>query len=354
MSNTNTVPVGKNLLGRVLNVQGQPIDNKGPLSEGTAQAPLLKLGKGQPDVNKSYTFWETGIKPIDLLAPVPYGGLVGVFGGPAVGKLVVIEEYVHNLTYRRNGYAVALTMSEFPYELTNTVALLQEGNLQDVAVTIYEPLSEAADLANSMLETGLTIADTFRAEGRKVLLVIDSAVAMSLDVSTLQALKRVALEKSIMVCLSYTVEDPASLERSLLACLDTQVILSQEMAQLSLWPAIDRLRSTSQLFTGDALSAEHKQVVERAKGLLTRAKAVQEPSTEEQRVLVQRAQRLQRFLTQPFFIAEEYTEIPGEYVSIDETVHGVQAILNGVYDTLPLDAFLFVGSIDQAVAKAQH
>lgn len=352
-----TIPVGKALLGRVINSLGEPIDNKGSLTG--AQRVAFEAYVSSPDAAKEppLQVFETGIKPVDLLAPMPLGGLTSLVGGIGVGKIVVAEEIMHHVATRRNGYLVCLAMEEGGYEFSPLTDALREAGLQANATMVFEPQTGSPDVFQRTVRAGLTIASHFRDLGHEVLLLLGYLEkTLQNDPASMAELKQIARRRDITTLIFHDEEEPQNVvAHAPLAHLDARIIMSREMAKQSLWPAIDRLASSSALLETGAVSEQHKQVAQQVRQLLQRAQALQDAqqlSTEEQQT-VQRARRVQQFLTQPFFVAEPFTELPGEYLTMSETVESFAALLTGRYDNLPEQAFSFVGTIDQAVAKSK-
>jgi len=353
MNAQTTLPVGKTLLGRVINSLGEPVDNKGPLTGAQRVAfEEYMVPDGAPEPAPRVR--ETGIKVVDLLSPLPLGGLVELVGGNGVGKLVVAEEIMYDVATRRNGYVVCLAMEEGSYELSPLTDTIKEASLQDRTVMVFEPQNDSREVFQRTVRTGLTIASHFRDLGHEVLLLGYLNQSLQNDLANLRELERIVRQRAITTLIFRDEEEPLhTVAQTPLAHLDARIIMSRELARQRLWPAIDRLTSTSRLFETGALSEQHKQVAQQVRQLLQRAQALQDArqlSAEEQQV-VRRARRIQQFFTQPFFVAEPFTELPGEYLTISETVDSFAALLAGRYDNLPEQAFYFIGTLDQAIAK---
>jgi F-type H+/Na+-transporting ATPase subunit beta len=366
MNNTaNSFPVGTQILGRVLNSNGEPIDKKGPLVD-VQYAPLYSpaLVIADTEANKGEVLagqiQETGIKVIDLLAPLPRGGVVGVFGNAGTGKLVVTEELIHNLSARHNGYIVCLSMDESSYEVGELMDLIREGEFEDRAVMIFEQMTDSLEVRQRMIWAGFTIVEHFQQQGYKVLLVLEKNMTAIDGKAIIQIGElRQMLEKTEITAIMLGAEEDTKKIQvgNMPGDLDCQIVLTRKMADQSLWPAIDRFSSKSRLLNSEAAGYEHVQVAEQIREILLRYTEFetleqQELSDTDKQVL-RRAQRIQKFLTQPFFVAEAYTDIPGEYVEIAETVSGFKDLLAGRYDDLPEQAFYFVGRIDEAIEKAK-
>ncbi len=366
MNNTaNSFPVGTQILGRVLNANGEPIDKKGPLVD-VQYVPLYSpaLVIAGTEANKGEVLagqiQETGIKVIDLLAPLPRGGVVGIFGNAGTGKLVVTEELMHNLSARHNGYIVCLSMDESSYEVGELMDLIREGEFEDKAVMIFEQTTDSLEVRQRMIWAGFTIAEHFQQQGYKALLVLDKNMIVIDGKAIIQIGEfRQMLEKTEITAIMLGAEEDTKQIQvgDMPGDLDCQIVLTRKMADQSLWPAIDRFSSKSRLLNSEAAGYEHVQVAEQIREILLRYTEIetleqQELSDADKQVL-KRAQRIQKFFTQPFFVAEAYTDIPGEYVKIAETVSGFKDLLAGRYDDLPEQAFYFVGRIDEAIEKAK-
>lgn len=357
MTNQTTIPVGTGLLSRVLNASGEPLDNKGQLEN------VQHVSLARPVVETSgqaQQMLETGIKVIDLLAPLPQGGSAGIFGVYGVGKIVVLDENIVNFIHHHNGLVVALCMDE-TYEASAIAEALQELDDADKAsiATLYEPLSGGADAQRRLLLAGVTIAQQFQQAGRQVLLVADENTATKGTLEQVREWRNILRSGGVTTLFLAEYEDVETGRAGVLDNLDTRIILTRAMAQQSLWPAVDRVASISLLLTNGAVSAEHTQVAQQARQLLQRyielhnVENSQSLSATDQEVLT-RGERLQYFFMQPFFVAEAYTDIPGEYVPLSTTLTDVQAILDGRYDNIPAEAFKFIGSASQALAKAKQ
>lgn len=360
---TNSIPVGTQILGRVLNAKGEPIDEKGSLA--AQRIPLLNptLKTAEIKANKEKALeehiLETGIKVIDLLAPLPRGGIVGMFGNAGTGKLVVTEELMHNLIAKHNGYIICLSIGESTFEVGELMDLVREGELEDKVVMIFEQITASSDVRRRMIRAGLTIAEHSQQQGHKALLILDKRMtAMNGQAKIIIGEMKPMLEETeITAILLGAEEDSKQIQvGDVPGDLDCQIVLTRKMADQSLWPAIDRISSKSRLLKNEVVGYEHVQVAVQVREILQRyaeleTLELQELSDADKQIL-RHAQRIQKFFTQPFFVAEAYTDIPGEYVKVEETVRGFKELLAGRYDDLPEQAFYFVGGIDEAVAKA--
>jgi F-type H+/Na+-transporting ATPase subunit beta len=359
---TNSFPIGTQILGRVLNAKGEPIDNKGPLD--AQRAPLynptleivgIEANKGKTPGNQ---ILETGIKVIDLLAPLPRGGVIGMFGNAGTGKLVVTEELMHNLINKHNGYVICLSMGESTYKVGELMDLIREGELEDKVVMIFEQLKASPEIREKMIWAGLTIAEHSQQQGYKTLLVLDKQMVATEGQARIQIgeMRRMLAEKEITAIFLGTEEDSRQFQvGDMPDDLDGQIVLTRNIADQSLWPAVDRLLSNSRLLTNEVVGFEHVQLALKVREILRQYADLETLERQElsdaNTQALRRAQRIQKFFTQPFFVAEAYTDIPGEYVKVEETVRGFKELLAGRYDDLPEQAFYFVGGIDEAVAK---
>ena len=354
----NTFPVGTRLLGRVLNASGEPIDKKGSLT-GIERVPLYRpaprvAGEDKASLNQVL---ETGIKVIDLLAPIPRGGIAGLFGNAGVGKLVVVEELMHNIITRNHGYVVCLGMGEGTYEVVELMDAIREAELEDKVVMLFEELTESPEVRQRMIRGGLTIAEHFRQQGHEVLLVVDKDKMAQGRLANTHALRRILREGGVTAILQGSEDDYWQFRQGdTLDDLDCQIVLTSKMAKRDLWPAVDRLLSSSRLLDRDAFDSEHVQVARQVLEVLRRYAELETKEQQElsdaDKELSRRAVKIQYFFTQPFFVAEAYTEIPGEYVRVEDTVKGFKELLEGRYNDLPDKAFYFVGGVDEAIAKA--
>jgi F-type H+-transporting ATPase subunit beta len=375
----------KHLLGRVINSRGEPIDGHGTIS-GATRLPLHDELATQEtkDVASPVSMIEMGIKVIDLLAPVPGGGIFAMYSMPGLGKLVVQQEMIHNLTTHYGSYVVGIGMDESSYDASELVAPLEDFPDKNRMVLVFEQMSDSQEIIQRLIRVGLTIAIELRQQGHEVMFIVDKNVVAKTDSSTLGALKRVIQEQGLITLLLTPEEvgtypsrqrrSPAATasqsgrtkgggvqrdeENDVLNVLDAQIFFSRELAKQNIWPAVDRMKSTSRLLEssrGDGLPRpieEHREVARQVRELLQRYATSQATSAEDQQ-MVKRAQRVQLFLTQPFFVAEAFTDIPGEFVPLTETLKGCKELLEGRYDDVPVEAFRFVGTIEQALAKAK-
>lgn len=354
--NTNniTIPVGNAVLGRVLNGNGAPIDQKGSL-DNAPRVPLYTLDVADETVSITPTrMLETGIKATDLMAPVPCGGVVRMVGGYDVGAMVVMEEIMHNLITRRRAVVVFAGMSETTYDASAIRDMVREIEAEDQIVMVFEQMTDALPTRQRLLRTAMTIAAQFRDEGQEILLVIDDDIITRVNKADLRNLQHLAAAKGFIAILFSGMNDvDHSTNSDLVGDMDGLIKFSRTRAKQRLWPAVDPLASHSRWLESNAASADHRQVTRRARELLQhceeqRAKAEgNAPSAEDQRMLA-RGERLNLFFSQPFTVAEAYTDLPGTFLSIAETVNSFRDLLDGRYDDMPMEAFYFAGTIERA------
>lgn len=352
MSNSITIPVGRQILGRVINSRGEIIDGREPLTN-TARLPLVSLMSEQ----QAPQVFETGIKVVDLLAPIRRGGVVGMFGATRVGELVLVEELMHTVITHYHGYIVCLGMDENNYKLSELMDPLKELGMQNRIAMVFEPLSNSPETCLRLVRAGLTIAGEIRARGHEVLMVADYNLSTHGNLAEMSELKRVAQEKEITTLLLGANDEFAQREQSRAQeQLDGQIVFNRDLARQNLWPAIDRLLSNSRLLESSAVSSEHYQVARQVRSLLQYAQELQgqQNLSPEDQLVVKRAANIQQFFTQPFFVAEPFTEIPAEYVNVADTIKDFKELLEGRYDDLPEQAFSFTGTIDQVLARHKH
>jgi F-type H+-transporting ATPase subunit beta len=383
-----TVPVGKEVLGRVLNVVGEPVDGIGPVV--TSQK--YSIHRPAPTLimqNTKIELLETGVKVIDLLEPYPKGGKVGLFGGAGVGKTVVIMEMIHNIAMQHGGISVFGGVGERTREGNDLWLEMKGSGVIDKTALIYGQMTEVPGARARIGLTALTAAEYFRdEEGQDVLLFIDnifrftqansevsallgrmpSAVGyqptLATDLGELEERITSTLRGSITSVQAIYVPaddltDPAP--ATTFAHLDATTVLSRQIVELGIYPAVDPLDSTSRILDPKVVGEEHYAVAMGVQHTLQKYKDLQDiiailgmdELSEEDKLVVSRARKIQRFLSQPFFVAEAFTGSPGKYVPIPETVRGFQEILEGKHDELPEQAFFMVGSIDEAVEKAR-
>ncbi len=347
--NTPTLPGGSSLLGRVLNANGSPIDGKGNL-ENTTHLPLSTLEALVKTVKVPTHPQETGIKTIDLMAPIAAGSVVGLIAGFGLGRDVVIEEIMHHLLIDRQGIGVIAGMRETTYDASNLREMVRDIEVEDRIAMLFEQTTEEVSVHQRLLHAAATIAAQFKAEGREVLLMIDCQVTPTEQIASL---RRFANSLSITTLLLVPVNDlHQPTDTSLLKDLDVQIRFSQQRARQSLWPAIDPLASRSHFLSTSAIPLDHQQVTQRVREILERYYTLRENEnttalTEEDQQILTRGERIDLFFSQPFFVAEAFTDMPGTYLTREETVASFRDLLNGRYDDIPAQAFRFIGKIEQ-------
>lgn len=382
-----SVPVGTKTLGRIMDVLGRPIDDAGPIGEEQRWG-IHRKAPAFEDLAASTELLETGIKVIDLVCPFAKGGKVGLFGGAGVGKTVNMMELIRNIAIEHSGYSVFAGVGERTREGNDFYHEMKESNVLDKVALVYGQMNEPPGNRLRVALTGLTMAEYFREEGRDVLLFIDniyrytlagtevsallgrmpSAVGyqptLALEMGVLQ--ERITSTKTGSITSIQAVYVPADdltdpSPATTFAHLDATVVLSRQIAELGIYPAVDPLDSTSRQLDPLIIGQEHYDVARSVQGTLQRYKELKDiiailgmdELSETDKQTVSRARKIQRFLSQPFFVAEVFTGSPGKYVSLKDTIAGFKGIVNGEYDHLPEQAFYMVGTIDEAVEKAK-
>lgn len=382
-----TVPVGKETLGRIFDVLGRPIDEAGPVGE-TKRMPIHRAAPSYADQANSDELLMTGIKVIDLLVPFAKGGKVGLFGGAGVGKTVNMMELIRNIAAEHSGYSVFAGVGERTREGNDFYHEMKDSNVLDKVALVYGQMNEPPGNRLRVALTGLTIAENFRDEGRDVLLFIDNIYRYTLagvevsallgrmpsavgyqptlaeEMGTLQ--ERITSTKNGSITSVQAVYVPADdltdpSPATTFAHLDATVVLSRQIAELGIYPAIDPLESTSRQLDPQIIGEEHYAVARGVQKTLQRYKELRDiiailgmdELSDEDKLVVTRARKIQRFLSQPFFVAEVFTGSPGKYVPLQETIRGFKGLIEGEYDHLPEQAFYMVGTIDEAVEKAK-
>jgi len=387
-----SVPVGTQTLGRIMNVLGQPIDEAGDIGgDGGDDAkimPIHRQAPGYADQAASSDLLETGIKVIDLVCPFAKGGKVGLFGGAGVGKTVNMMELIRNIATEHSGYSVFAGVGERTREGNDFYHEMMESNVLDKVALVYGQMNEPPGNRLRVALTGLTIAENFRDEGRDVLLFVDNIYRYTLAGTEVSALlgrmpsavgyqptlaaemgalqERITSTKTGSITSVQAVYVPADdltdpSPATTFAHLDSTVTLSRSIAELGIYPAVDPLDSTSRQLDPLVVGEEHYNIARGVQNVLQRYKELKDiiailgmdELSDEDKLAVARARKIQRFLSQPFFVAEIFTGAPGKYVSLKETIRGFQGILNGDYDDMPEQAFYMVGTIDEAVEKAK-
>ncbi|TJY59732.1 F0F1 ATP synthase subunit beta [Sinimarinibacterium sp. CAU 1509] len=389
-----SVPVGPGTLGRIMNVLGEPIDEVGPVATEERWA-IHRAAPSYEDQAGSTELLETGIKVIDLLCPFAKGGKVGLFGGAGVGKTVNMMELINNIAKAHSGLSVFAGVGErtregndFYHEMMES-GVVNEKNLGESKVAmVYGQMNEPPGNRLRVALTGLTMAEYFRDEGRDVLLFVDNIYRYTLAGTEVSALlgrmpsavgyqptlaeemgvlqERITSTKKGSITSIQAVYVPADdltdpSPATTFAHLDSTVVLSRDIASLGIYPAVDPLDSTSRQLDPNVVGAEHYQCARDVQGVLQRYKELKDiiailgmdELSEEDKQVVSRARKIQRFLSQPFHVAEIFTGSPGKYVSLAETIRGFQGIVSGEYDHLPEQAFYMVGTIDEAIEKAK-
>jgi F-type H+-transporting ATPase subunit beta len=390
VSNTGkaiNVPVGKKTLGRIMDVLGNPIDEKGDIGEEQRWG-IHRKAPSFDELSASNELLETGIKVIDLVCPFAKGGKVGLFGGAGVGKTVNMMELIRNIAIEHSGYSVFAGVGERTREGNDFYHEMTDSNVIDKVSLVYGQMNEPPGNRLRVALTGLTMAEFFRDEGRDVLFFVDNIYRYTLAGTEVSALlgrmpsavgyqptlaeemgvlqERITSTKTGSITSIQAVYVPADdltdpSPATTFAHLDATVVLSRSIAELGIYPAIDPLDSTSRQLDPLVVGNEHYDVARGVQGTLQRYKELKDiiailgmdELSEEDKLTVSRARKIQRFLSQPFFVAEVFTGAPGKYVSLKDTIAGFQGILNGDYDSLPEQAFYMVGSIEEAVEKAK-
>ncbi|EYE89829.1 F0F1 ATP synthase subunit beta [Fervidicella metallireducens AeB] len=381
-----SVPVGEVTLGRLFNVLGKAIDNEGEVNAKEyypihREAPSFEEQSVQPEM------FETGIKVIDLIAPYQKGGKIGLFGGAGVGKTVLIQELINNIAKEHGGLSVFTGVGERTREGNDLYYEMKESGVISKTALVFGQMNEPPGARMRVALTGLTMAEYFRDQGQDVLLFIDNIFRFSQAGSEVSALlgripsavgyqptlatemgalqERITSTKHGSITSVQAVYVPADdltdpAPATTFAHLDATTVLSRSIAELGIYPAVDPLASTSRILDPRIVGEEHYDVAQGVKNILQRYKELQDiiailgidELSEEDKVVVSRARKIQRFLSQPFSVAEQFTGFKGKYVPIKETVRGFKEILEGKHDNLPESAFLFAGTIEEVVEKA--
>jgi len=382
-----SVPVGTATLGRIMDVLGTPIDEKGDIGEET-RMPIHRKAPSFAEQAASAEILETGIKVIDLVTPFAKGGKVGLFGGAGVGKTVNMMELIRNIAIEHSGYSVFAGVGERTREGNDFYHEMTDSNVIDKVSLVYGQMNEPPGNRLRVALTGLTMAEQFRDEGRDVLLFVDNIYRYTLAGTEVSALlgrmpsavgyqptlaeemgvlqERITSTKTGSITSIQAVYVPADdltdpSPATTFAHLDATVVLSRSIAELGIYPAVDPLDSTSRQLDPLIIGAEHYDVARGVQSVLQRYKELKDiiailgmdELSEEDKQTVNRARKIQRFLSQPFFVAEVFTGAPGKYCSLADTIAGFKGILAGEYDHLPEQAFYMVGTIDEALEKAK-
>jgi F-type H+-transporting ATPase subunit beta len=381
------VPVGKATLGRIMDVLGNPIDEAGEIGEESRMS-IHREAPSYEEQSSSVELLETGIKVIDLVCPFAKGGKVGLFGGAGVGKTVNMMELIRNIAIEHSGFSVFAGVGERTREGNDFYHEMNDSNVLDKVSLVYGQMNEPPGNRLRVALTGLTMAEKFRDEGRDVLFFVDNIYRYTLAGTEVSALlgrmpsavgyqptlaeemgvlqERITSTKTGSITSIQAVYVPADdltdpSPATTFAHLDATVVLSRDIASLGIYPAVDPLDSTSRQLDPLVIGNEHYETARGVQSVLQRYKELKDiiailgmdELSEEDKQTVSRARKIQRFLSQPFFVAEVFTGSPGKYVSLKDTIAGFKGILNGDYDHLPEQAFYMVGSIEEAVEKAK-
>ena len=383
-----TVPVGTETLGRIFNLLGEPIDN-GPEVKGAERWEIHREPPKYDEQEGTSQILETGIKVVDLIAPYAKGGKIGLFGGAGVGKTVLIMELINNVAKQHGGISVFTGVGERTREGNDLYNEMKESGVLSKTALVYGQMNEPPGARMRVGLSGLTMAEYFRdKEGQDVLLFIDNIFRFTQAGSEVSALlgrmpsavgyqptlatemgalqERITSTKKGSITSVQAVYVPADdltdpAPATTFAHLDATTVLSRSIASLGIYPAVDPLDSTSRILTPDIVGIEHYEIAKEVQRILQRYKELQdiiaimgmEELSEDDKIIVNRARKIQRFLSQPFTVAEQFTGMEGRYVPLKETLRGFREILDGKHDNLPESAFLFVGTIDEAVEKAK-
>ncbi|MBD5168356.1 MAG: F0F1 ATP synthase subunit beta [Helicobacter sp.] len=383
-----TVPVGDKVLGRIFNVIGEAVDGGEQLDNATRWS-IHRAAPSFEDQSTKTEMFETGIKVIDLIAPYSKGGKVGLFGGAGVGKTVVIMELIHNVAYKHSGYSVFAGVGERTREGNDLYHEMKEGGVLDKVALCYGQMNEPPGARNRIAFTGLTMAEYFRdEEGRDVLMFIDNIFRYAQSGAEMSALlgripsavgyqptlasemgklqERITSTKKGSITSVQAVYVPADdltdpAPASVFAHLDATTVLERKIAEKGIYPAVDPLGSTSRILDPQIVGEEHHKIATGVQQVLQKYKDLQDliailgmdELSEEDKNVVARARKIERFLSQPFFVAEVFTGSPGKYVTLQETLEGFKGILEGKYDSIPESAFYMVGNIGEVLEKAE-
>ena len=384
-----SVPVGDATLGRIFNVLGEPVDNK-PEPKDAPQLPIHRQAPSFEELESSAEILETGIKVVDLLCPYLKGGKIGLFGGAGVGKTVLIQELINNIAKQHGGISVFAGVGERTREGNDLYHEMAESGVINKTALVFGQMNEPPGARMRVALSGLTMAEHFRDEqGQDVLLFVDNIFRFTQAGSEVSALlgrmpsavgyqptlatemgnlqERITSTKKGSITSVQAVYVPADdltdpAPATTFTHLDAKTVLSRQIASLGIYPAVDPLESTSRVLDPSIVGKEHYEVARGVQSILQRYKELQDiiailgmdELSDEDKVIVARARKIQRFLSQSFTVAEQFTGLPGTYVPIKETVRGFKEILEGKHDDLPESAFLLVGTIEEAVAKAKE
>ena len=383
------VPVGEAVLGRIFNVIGDPVDEGAPIPADVERWSIHRSAPAFEEQSTKTEMFETGIKVVDLLAPYSKGGKVGLFGGAGVGKTVIIMELIHNVAFKHSGYSVFAGVGERTREGNDLYHEMKDSNVLDKVALCYGQMSEPPGARNRIALTGLTMAEYFRDEkGLDVLMFVDNIFRFAQSGSEMSALlgripsavgyqptlasemgklqERITSTSKGSITSVQAVYVPADdltdpAPASVFAHLDATTVLNRKIAEKGIYPAVDPLDSTSRILSADIIGQEHYSTARGVQSVLQKYKDLQDiiailgmdELSEADKLVVARARKIERFLSQPFFVAEVFTGSPGKYVELKDTIAGFQGILDGKYDHIPEMAFYMVGGIDEVLAKAE-
>ncbi len=382
-----SVPVGQGTLGRIMDVLGKPIDEAGPI-DAEKYMPIHRKAPAYADQSSAIELLETGIKVIDLIMPIAKGGKIGLFGGAGVGKTVTLMELIRNIAMEHSGFSVFAGVGERTREGNDFYHEMKESSVLDKVALVYGQMNEPPGNRLRVALTGLTMAEHFRDEGRDVLMFVDNIYRYTLAGTEVSALlgrmpsavgyqptlaeemgvlqERITSTKTGSITSFQAVYVPADdltdpSPATTFAHLDATLVLSRQIAELGIYPAVDPLDSTSRLLDPLVIGHDHYNVARGVQSVLQRYKELRDiiailgmdELSEDDKLIVARARKIQRFLSQPFFVAEVFTGSPGKYVSMKDTINSFKGILDGEYDHLPEQAFYMVGSIEEAVERAK-
>ena len=383
------VPVGEAVLGRIFNVIGDPVDEGEAIPADTERWSIHRSAPSFEEQSTKTEMFETGIKVVDLLAPYSKGGKVGLFGGAGVGKTVIIMELIHNVAFKHSGYSVFAGVGERTREGNDLYHEMKDSNVLDKVALCYGQMSEPPGARNRIALTGLTMAEYFRDEkGLDVLMFVDNIFRFAQSGSEMSALlgripsavgyqptlasemgklqERITSTSKGSITSVQAVYVPADdltdpAPASVFAHLDATTVLNRKIAEKGIYPAVDPLDSTSRILSADIIGQEHYNTARGVQSVLQKYKDLQDiiailgmdELSEADKLVVARARKIERFLSQPFFVAEVFTGSPGKYVELKDTIAGFQGILDGKYDHIPEMAFYMVGGIDEVLAKAE-
>ena len=383
------VPVGEAVLGRIFNVIGDPIDDGAAIPADVERWSIHRDAPAFEEQSTKTEMFETGIKVVDLLAPYSKGGKVGLFGGAGVGKTVIIMELIHNVAFKHSGYSVFAGVGERTREGNDLYHEMKDSNVLDKVALCYGQMSEPPGARNRIALTGLTMAEYFRDEkGLDVLMFVDNIFRFAQSGSEMSALlgripsavgyqptlasemgklqERITSTSKGSITSVQAVYVPADdltdpAPASVFAHLDATTVLNRKIAEKGIYPAVDPLDSTSRILNADIIGLEHYNTARGVQSVLQKYKDLQDiiailgmdELSEADKLVVSRARKIERFLSQPFFVAEVFTGSPGKYVELKDTIAGFQGILAGKYDNIPEMAFYMVGGIDEVLAKAE-